>query len=316
MAMSNSFWRGVCWTSAAVAGLLALSVSTAGAQNCGLKLLASYPMREDPIGRLVIPLTVEGSQRNMIVDTGGFVSLMSTDAVDAAKLPKFAMSGTVYSTRGRITTYTKANVAIGALHGDAMQFLVADAFPGWKQQSIAGTLGPNILTRFDVDFDFGGKKLNILLQDHCPGQVVYWSKAYAVLSFPLDDNGHIELPVTLDGKEMKALIDTGATGSVLNASTARDTFGLTASGSQSASGDAYVATLHTLTIGSIAVQNPRFYVAPDKIGRDMQSDEAMSGYIGVKQKPSMIIGNDILRQLHFYIAYAERKIYVTAADAH
>jgi predicted aspartyl protease len=300
-------------------GLIAAALAwpvAAGAEGCGLKLLEAYPMLEDPIGRLVIPFTIEGTKRNVIVDTGGYVSLMTTETADASKLPKYDLYGTVYSAKGRITTFTKANVDIGPLHASAMQFLVTGSYPGWKERNIVGALGPELLGRFDVDFDFGGKKLNFLLPDHCPGQVVYWAKAYSVIPFEPDEGGHIELPVILDGKDMKALIDTGATGSFMNYSTARDRFDLEPGGAKSVSGEEFVARLHTMTFGSVTVQNPRFYVAPDKIGQDVQSDEALSGVIGAKRRAPLIIGNDILRQLHFYIAYNEKKIYLTAADAH
>jgi hypothetical protein len=38
--------------------------------------------------------------------------------------------------------------------------------------------------------------------------------------------------------------------------------------------------------------------------------------VGGSGQPKMILGMGVLRQLHLFIAYKERNIYVTAASAH
>jgi hypothetical protein len=49
---------------------------------------------------------------------------------------------------------------------------VSAAFP-------VGILGMDFLSRFDIEPDVTKGKFNLYSQDHCPGQVVYWSDTYA-----------------------------------------------------------------------------------------------------------------------------------------
>jgi len=292
---------------------VSLSVGAARAEPCGLKLLATLPMQDDGDGRLVVPVTVGGTTQRMIVDTGGFVSMLTKDTVETLKLPKFEMSGMAYSLNGSMTHFTKASLDIGPLHAAATQFIVMDAMPGWARLGISGTLGQDVQQGFDFDFDFAARKVNIMLQDHCAGQVVYWTKAYAVIPFETVDSGHIKIPVTLDGKTLNAEVDTGSTGSFLSTTAAHREFGLEGG----ADGDT-PAKFHLLTIGAVSVQNPTLYLVEDKIHDRAVADFAMSGDIGARlpRLPDLTVGNDILRRLHLYIAYKEKKIYVTAAGSH
>jgi len=315
MRPNGSTLRGIGILPAVLAG--ALSTTPARAETCGLKLLASLPMQDDVGSQLVVPITIQGTPQKMVLDTGGFVGMLTTETVETLKLPKYEMAGTVYSLKGRMTHFAQASLDVGPLHASSMQFLVTAPFGSWKQEGIAGTLSQDFLQRFDVDIDFGARKVNIMMQDHCPGQVVYWTKAFAVLAFTTDDNGHIRVPVTLDGKDYKAEIDTGSTVSLLSPAVAHGAFGLDAEGAQSAAGS-FTAHLNTLTIGGVTVQNPHLDVILDTMGQRIQADEAVSGDIGASTQglPDVLIGNDILRHLHLYIAYNEKKLYVTAADAH
>ena len=50
----------------------------------------------------------------------------------------------------------------------------------------------------------------MFLPDHCPGQVVYWTHEFVPIPIRLMNGGHIILPVTLNGVETHAMLDTGA----------------------------------------------------------------------------------------------------------
>jgi len=65
--------------------------------------------------------------------------------------------------------------------------------------------------------------------------------------------------------------------------------------------------MRTLTsrfsLGGVSVENPDLLLYP-------------RGAMALPGDPELILGMGILRQLHMYIAYKERKLYVTAASAH
>ncbi len=179
----------------------------------------------------------------------------------------------------------------------------------------AGTIAPDLLQYFDIDFDFANEKFNIFSQKHCPGQVVYWADedSYAVVPITLDPTAHIDMPVELDGHRIKATIDTGSSRSLFSWDNARRFFdidekspGVKPLGEHGS----YQYAFKTLTMKgdgegvTITVQNPDIALVPDKTSGMAYSD------------PVLILGMGILRQLHLYVAYKEKKLYVTPASAH
>ncbi len=161
--------------------------------------------------------------------------------------------------------------------------------------------------------------------------MVYWSLAYGTVPF-LDNSGHIVVQVDLDGTSLDAIVDTGAYASLLDEVTASRFFGFDPDSPdtihiKNAPADAlvhYARRFKKLTIGDVVVSNPTIGILPDKAEKsfnrdaenavDNASGDLLYGYH--LNGESLMIGMDILRQLHIYIAYGERKIYVTPADAH
>jgi len=173
-----------------------------------------------------------------------------------------------------------------------------------------GTLAPDMLKHYDVDLDFAHGKMNLFSQDHCPGKVLYWTKGdYVVLPMQVAPSSHIRLPVTVDGKTIMAIVDTGAVSSIMSMHAANflgvseDSPGLKLKTSEGYDRQTriYSYPFKTLQMGDITVKNPRITVA---------SNEFM-GAVG----NDMILGMGILRQLHLYIAYKEQKFYITPAGA-
>jgi hypothetical protein len=49
---------------------------------------------------------------------------------------------------------------------------------------LSGTMGPDLMVRYDVEMDFSEQKLSYFSQDHCPGHIVHWSSD-AVTQVPI-----------------------------------------------------------------------------------------------------------------------------------
>lgn len=134
--------------------------------------------------------------------------------------------------------------------------------------------------------------------------------------FASNSAGHINFPVTLDGKDVRATLDTGASRSVLGLEAAEDTFSFDEKNASlkvlgtTRSGHSYKFPFNTLlfgeagaVLGSVTVINPDLILVS-------RSDSRLPG------SPDLILGMGVLRQLHLYIDYKEKKLYVTAASAH
>ena len=270
-------------------------------------------------------------RRDYLVDTGGIVSSIAAPVADALHL----------KTR-RITSGVEVYAADGGLlnrYADVKKFGIGPIIVGNVKlllqpdetktgaNAFGGTLAPDMLRNFDVDFDFGGGTLSFFSPDHCKGQVVYWATHYGTVPF-ITDGSHMLAMVTLDGHAFRAFIDTGASLTTISAKVARSYFGLTPGSAGlepipgTSDGD-LVRFRHrfaTLTIGDVTVNNPMIAILPDDMEKsvrrhhDYKQDRDPIYGIEIKA-PEIVLGLDVLSRLHMYVAYGEKTLYVTAAGA-
>jgi hypothetical protein len=310
--------------------LLALGAA-AQAQTCGLSQVASYEMIETPNEQIAIKLQIGDTQEEMLIDTGAWFSFLGADTVTALKLPTRGMSDQFvsYDVAGRRTSTvaTAPSIMLGPLQVNAVDFIVAAAshkFGG----GVAGLLGANVLKHFDIELDFAGKKVNFFLQDHCPGQVVYWTRGgSAHLPFKFDGSA-ISLPVQLDGHELWATLDTGAFASTISIPIANQVFDVTPQSANvdkkeitDSDGTKWTDVTHvfgSLSFGGVTIANPRLHLIADTMGAAARADNARTDYTDMPPPhlPPLLLGIAELRHLHLYIAYAEKTLYVTDVDAH
>jgi predicted aspartyl protease len=297
---------------------LGASVSQARAADeaCQLRRITDVDMGVDASsGGVTVPMTVGGHDLTLLVDTGGVYTTITQAMTDAIGLHRQRVSPNVEIKMfgGQlIDHYVEAtNVAFGRLTAPRMLFLV---LPDSRHPGIDGLLAPDVMRAYDVDFDFAKAKFSLFAQDHCPGKVVYWigGTGYAAIPMQLDEVGHIKLPVQLDGKDVDVAIDTGASHSTISLELAEDLFGFDEKSPDlktvvaSAGDRRYRYPFKTLTFAGeddsgITVSNPDIQLVPD-------ADS--------KMRHLAVLGMGILRQLHLYVAYKERKLYVSAASAH
>jgi predicted aspartyl protease len=287
-----------------------LVASSAQAQNCKLQLIASLPLTEDHYGMPLVPATLGGKHTVMLVDTGGTYSMVGQHVVDELKPDEgtIAKNGfTLVSSRELKKTAHIRPFALGEMSAPEFDFLVLpDGVVASKD--LDGTIAPDILANFDVEFDFAGKKMNLFSQDHCEGKVVYWAKDWSEISFRMPDKLHIGLDIVLDGKPMQAELDTGSSFSYMSASTAKEMFGVEPPPAKAENGQApkdmrrgdadearsYPHTFGTLSANGFAISHPQFLILPDVKARNLDHHGAM------------LLGMSELRRLHLYIAYKEQ----------
>jgi predicted aspartyl protease len=281
------------------------------AQSCTLGQIASLDMSMEPGGNVDVPVLINDRPVRLTVDTGALISIISSSVADELQLERkrlpgeFMLLGGVKSQGLAIASTLK----IGHMTGKDMELVVlpASAFIDFGYE---GLLGPDILSQFDVEFDYAHAKLNFFSQDHCDGKVVYWAKnsTYARIPFTFRDKLHISLPVTLDGKTLSAAIDTGAERSIMPLKVAQSLgVDINAPGVtheiKSVNGTALRPLYHypfgALSLDGINISHPDIDIVPDA---DMG---------GIQ----LLLGAATLRQLRLYIAYKEKAIYVTPAEA-
>jgi hypothetical protein len=191
--------------------------------------------------------------------------------------------------------------------------------------NIAGIFAPAAYYRtHDIDLDFGGRKLNLVSQDHCEGQVVYWpNKGIAVVPFNFDVANHILFNVKVDGAELRAKLDTGSSHTFMYTRVARR-LGVDERSARDvgALGNNPNVRMHEhrfgrLSIEGITIENPHMTLIPDLNTRMPQGPSTAGGndtrFAAPRTPPGpdILIGMSTLRRLHVYIATKERKLYIT-----
>ncbi len=307
-----------------VAALVIAAAANAAEPQCGLKRYASLDMQDDQYGRVMVQVMVNHTPRWLLVDTGGATSEINEDVLTALQIKEYPLAAGlhVYAANGSEITHwaTVPLVEVGLAHFADRKFLAPPAADRESAPKRDGILAPDLLSKFDLDFDFQNKKLNLFSQDHCEGKVVYWAQSYAALPFEMSEEGHIKLDLTLDGKSVSGVLDTGASATTLLAPVAHALFGISKD-SPGVTGDApdnLHVQLHQLSVGGVSVQNPQIHLMDDAADRAYRNEMGMGlQQLGVPTSlmPKMILGTNILRRLHLYVAYQEHKIYLTAAEA-
>jgi predicted aspartyl protease len=320
----------LCIGAASLALLTAVAAS-AMADDCTLKQVASLEMADRFPGRVVVTASVNGSPHSFMVDTGGLVTQLYDDVVQKLGLSTSTINPNVeiYDTSGNVSRrYVRVdNFALGPAHADNKVMVVKPRGPG-EDLGIDGVIGPDVLEHFDVELDFADRKFNLISQDHCEGRVVYWAKSYTDADFTLSDD-HVVIPMMLDGREVTATLDTGAPGTYLSEAAAHRLFGIdTTSPGMERDPDAppqspyaYRYKFKSLSVGGLAVSNPLIGILPDlarqAFNRRHNDKEDFDPVTATQLRETpVLLGMDVLSKLHLYIAYKERKLYITSAGAH
>ena len=294
-----------------------LPAGMADAADCSLKLVNVIPMTLAYGGqRAVVPVTINGTQKQFLLDTGGFATQISAEAAKELKLPLVESNVKLLDLYGNASTAAAKvdSFMLGRL-GDRNTNLPITTFR--ENDLFSGILAADYMGKYDTELDFAGGKMNYFSPDHCPGKVVYWpAAAIAVVPMRFIDH-HITLDVMLDGHPLRAEIDTGAPGTTLSAGEAKRLFDLAAEDRNKE----FEHTFQKLSFEGLEVGNPHIEVIPDKVGSKDPNNDFVTGSRTKRiddvdsGEPVMLVGMNILSKLHLYVAFDERKIYITPASA-
>jgi predicted aspartyl protease len=320
--------RNVGIAIAAVLGVVALA-PTALADCSPLKLVTSVDLESAGGGRAhYVPVQLDGKSAKLLLDTGAANSTIWKHSAASFGLKSHTRRSIVYDVNGRQSDQEIiTSLSIGRLTGSDIHIALAPQGLEDDDPDGAGLLGGDILQNYDISIDFGTNKLDILSPDHCKGKVVYWpQRPIAIIPFDMPDGAHIVFPVTVDGKEVTATLDTGATNSTLLATIARDKFNVVAGAADTTkvgavNGDktaiAYAHTFAMLSLNGLEVHNPVIHIIPDRMSQHFDTRPQIGTHLNTKNPiddQQMLLGMNVLKYLHIYIAYKEKKLFITPAD--
>lgn len=309
--------------------------SAAHAQSCTLREYASLDMTLLPDGTVSVPIAIGGKSRNMIVDfseNSSSITPALANELGLRPVPRIPWPALFIHFHSRVVDMVKLpDIKIGSVF--TKNFLVW-LLPGPDGDeklpaNIDGVVGRNLLGLFDLEFDFAHKKLNVFSPVHCAGaSVVYWSNDAATVPFTDDYRGHIYIDMTLDGKPVKTGLTSIEDDNAIMIGTTKTLFGIGASlpgmtvvaRDQDGEPTAFRFPFKSLSTAGISITNPDIDIlSPDKITLDAGFENVPSQRAHALATPrlgaELQIGMAELRKFRIFVAYREKMLYITPADA-
>jgi predicted aspartyl protease len=194
---------------------------------CQLKKEITLPMTE-MAGHYMISVLINDHPANMMVDTGSEKTLLNAASADAWNLPEdssraylvHGVGGEAHSLYPRIVSSLK----FGSAEWTRFPVHVTSSLGGEQQMqrdALDGILGADILSRFDTEFDFPARTMTLYTAMGCLGHFVPWTGKYQSFSTNQDRENRFVLGLGLNGHATAALVDTGASQSLVSAKAAQ-----------------------------------------------------------------------------------------------
>lgn len=294
-----------------VATVVAITGGPARAEGCKLGVIADLPVKmEGP--RATVPVQVNGKDVSFWLDSGAFFSLMSEAKAKELNLPLQSLPSGFYITgiggkaSARLATIKSFRIVGQELKN--LQFLVGGSDSG------SALIGLNILALADTEFDLAHGSVKLIKPMGCQkSALAYWSAGaqfftVPLLSSPNPTDRHFIIPVSINGVELRAGLDSGASTSVISRRAAErariDLSGPNVLTMEDMGGigqklkDGWAAPVDNVTIGDEQILRTRLRIIDGAI---------MSGSDG----PDMLLGADFMLSHHIYVARSQQRVYFT-----
>jgi hypothetical protein len=298
------------------------------AEDCALKRLASVELAEASDGSMLVPVTLANTAAYLVLSTAAPLSALQSAFAAEHKLSTGTEVDSFQIINGQRIPAQYAVVDQFSL--DHIQFRSSRVriYPMSKIESqhagtpIAGYLGWDVLSRYDVELDLGHHRLSLYSPQHCPKQVVYWASAYD--STPLYKGGMGEpyFAMELDGHQLETSLGTDRATTSLRTDVSKKLYKF-----DEKSSDVYKAAdageEPTLYYRAMAINSRGLSVINAKINLvvikdsscDVTTKAHVTGYTGCFGPHPLTLGRNVLAKLRIYLATQEGVMYFTAADA-
>lgn len=175
-------------------------------------------------GHLLVPVTVNGIDASFVLDTGSQRSVVTPEAVQRLHLTLDKWVDTTMRGVGGIVEHANADPRSLTLGGvtlrpnalaDIVSLSVGKLPSGYGGPAVDGLLGRDLLSRFDLQFDLAAHRLTLFAVHDCGGRFLPWRQPYAAVPATAVAGHALIVPITLDGHRLSALLDTGASATMV-----------------------------------------------------------------------------------------------------
>jgi len=278
---------------------------------CVLARIAALPITQSR-GFALIPAGLNGQETLLLVDTGAAATMVARHMADQLGLmPDRLMPYAVNGVGGMVLTRRMVvdRFLVGAVDLGAQHVMVSEPgfFAGFDPRP-SGLIGADFLGGLDADFDMPAERITLYRPRGCSGRFVPpWPGArYYTLPAELSDGGQLFVTVSIDGHRLKAMVDSGAETTVLNASA----LGKLGVPRAALDGDRHVAA-HGIDMQAHLAYLHHFREV--RIGAEIYNGNAV--WVGeMKLLPAdMLLGSDFFRSHRVWLSWTRREVLVAVS---
>ncbi len=251
---------------------------------------------------------INGKDTRFILDTGAFFNIMSSANASSLGLKlEPAPFGFRISGIGGVANIQQAHVKEFGILDTTLKnvdFIVGGTDIG------DGLLGANLLDFADLEIDLAQGKLTLFKADHCDkASLAYWVKdgSYNVADIEpasTESDRRTFFSVTINGKKVRAVLDSGASATVLSRDAAKRA-GINLSAPDAEAGSSYGIGAKKVKTWTVNIDS--FSVGSETIQHSQM--QVMDGRMG--DNTDMLLGVDFLLAHHMFIANGKKKAYFT-----
>lgn len=270
---------------------------------------ADLPIVTTEKGFPIVEIAINGEGPfPMVLDTGAGLTTVTTPLKDRLGLLNIGRMPEPIQLAGGaepIDMYTMGFVNLAGEPAPSPITVVLDAPLRYVRQA-QGILGMNVLSRFAIDLDQPNRRLIVR-----PLGAVPESGPWTALKVLKRADNFLIVEAMVDGVKAKALIDTGANETILNAKLAAQV-GLVEGAPGVTPGKLALVDGHSLKghVKSVALGNAAWD------GLDVQAaDLPLFAALELGDGPALVLGNDALKQIRLFIDYSGSQIFVTPPPA-
>ena len=190
--------------------------------ECQLKLEAKLPMTER-FGQYSVLVEIGGKKQPMVVNTGANRTSITPEIADVWHLEEDTsrasqlqlVGGSSASQYPRILPSLKLGSAEWINQRVVVLPVVSSSEPTQGTPPI-GVLGADVMSRYDVEFDFPARTMTLYSASGCLGRFAPWTGDFQAHSTDVKGGRSFVLRVSLNGQPLRAELVTGAQVSLLS----------------------------------------------------------------------------------------------------
>jgi predicted aspartyl protease len=288
-----------------------VSEPAADTAACKIDRVAETPVRI-VAGGMLVPGRINGNAVQMVLDTGATGSLLDNAEARRLSLPADPhRRTTVVGVGGETLTQNTLiqSFEIGGQEWQTMSIATGHLPQKFNESPpVAGLLGADRLSSFDVELDIPHGRMTLWHVAHCAGDFVGWAEPHYVVPLMRHNPNRMVAPVDIDGHRIVALIDWGANTTTLTSQVAAE-LGVTPA-----------------MLAGDRLSTSRGVDQTQKQVRLHHFDEVRIGgetfhHLGLfvsdlhLQEAGMLLGADYMRTRRIWLSYATRQIFVVPPKA-